>query len=61
MLLISDLPAVMRHEGWAVAARCMERWFRLGPHEMTREEKAGLTSMDHLNGPTLATDILTMD
>ncbi len=61
MLLITGLPAIMRKEGWATAAACMERWFRLGPHELTPDEKTGRVGMDRLDGPTLATDILTMD
>ena len=61
MLLITGLPDIMRKEGWAVAARCMERWFRLGPHALTPDEKTGRTGMDKLDTPTLATDILTMD
>ncbi len=39
MLLITGLPDIMRREGWAVAAKCMDRWFRLGPHAMSADEK----------------------
>ena len=59
MLLITGLPGIMKKEGWAVAARCMEGWCMLGPHALTPDENIGRTGMDRLDA--LATDILTMD
>lgn len=60
MLVITDIPTIMKAQGWRVAAECMTRWFGRTGWVMPHNVKVGDVPLDQLTSGQLEESLLTM-
>ena len=57
---LGDLPSVMRRQGWAAGAACMDRWLQRGAYEISLAQKNGQVDYRTMAASQIETRIVTM-